>query len=143
MFIQWGEDVATHHGAIDDDHRHMFALVNRLNDAMQANAFRADIGQLLDDLVDCTRDHFQAEERAMRAHDYALLAEHAHKHQALLAQLETFVTEFQSGKMSITSETMAFLHEWLTLHIQRDDRKLADFLTNDGASRANGSPDAP
>jgi len=128
MFIQWSEDIAVHHGHIDEEHQEMFALVNRLHEAMEANAEREEIGRTLDQLMICTKEHFQDEEAVMQAHDYEHLAEHVRKHEALLSQLRTFADEFQSGKMSITPESMAFLHEWLTQHIRRDDLKLAAFL---------------
>lgn len=136
MFIQWTEDIAVHHGQIDDEHQQMFDLVNRLHAEMTAAADRDTVGRTLDALVACTQEHFADEESVMQAHEYAHLPEHARKHQALLAQLQTFVDEFRGGKMSITPETMAFLHEWLTQHMRRDDQKLSAFLAGIGSRTA-------
>ncbi len=138
MFIQWQADVAVHHDGIDSDHQRMFELVNDLYDAMQTDAPRDSIGKTLQMLMACTREHFEHEDRVMQEHAYEHRSEHGRKHAALLAQLDTFVQEFDNGKTAITPETMDFLKEWLVQHIRRDDMKLAVFL-----EQAAGSDSLP
>jgi len=49
--FHWTADLATGNGMIDQDHRHLIALVNKLNDAMTGGKGNAVLGQVLDELI--------------------------------------------------------------------------------------------
>ncbi len=69
---------------VDNEHRSVFNLANRLlDDATQAERLR-DIEQLLQQV----REHFDAEEELMRLFDYRHTDEHSREHRTMIKHLE-------------------------------------------------------
>jgi len=58
----------------------------------------------------------------MAAAGYAGLAEHKLRHRDLARQVEGYVARFQHGEITLNLHLMHFLRDWLTHHIQGEDR---------------------
>lgn len=124
--IQWSSSIATGNKDIDQQHQVLIGYINRLNLAMQTNDI-ASIKEVVSGLVDYTVDHFAFEERLMKETGYPDFANHKAKHEDLLATVRSKTSEFMAGSVS-AHEIIAFLTEWLTIHIQKTDRVLAKHL---------------
>lgn len=79
-------------------------------------------GDLLHKLVKYTRDHFTAEEALMAAAGYTGLAQHRLKHRELMKQVGDFVARFERGESNLNLPLLNFLRDWLTNHIQQEDK---------------------
>ena len=124
--INWNSTLETGHPQIDAEHRRLVEIVNRLNDAMLAGRGQDELSGIFDDLAAYTRTHFTAEEAISRRAGYEGHAEHKQLHEELLAKVSELQGEFQSGKSLISMSLMRFLREWLSEHIQKEDRKVAE-----------------
>ncbi len=64
----------------------------------------------------------------MKEKGYPGLESHRVLHHALIEQVMELEDKYAAGSMTLSIMTMHFLKDWLTNHIQNEDRKLAVFL---------------
>jgi hemerythrin-like metal-binding protein len=126
--ITWGSKLSVGHQQIDDQHKKLVQLVNKLNDAMTAGHGRDAIGPTLTELVKYTQYHFATEERLMKAHGYEHSAEHKAEHEKLLRDVGDFKVRFDAGNSMLSIELLRVLRDWLFGHIAGSDMKLAKCL---------------
>jgi len=125
VLIEWTDDLAIGHAEIDRDHQNLVDILNRLHDAMQEGQGRQILSQIINDLAKYAHEHFSREETLMRESGFHEFERHKKRHAELLQQLNEIAVKHGNGSFSVTMETMNFLREWLRVHIQREDAKLA------------------
>jgi hemerythrin len=128
-FFQWRGEYSVHHTAIDTQHQQLFRLADDLHGAMARGAGRQVIGDTLKCLIDYTLTHFREEEQIMVRSKYPHYVQHKAEHDALTGQVAALKGDFDSGKISVTVETLQFLKTWLERHIRQSDHRIADFLS--------------
>jgi hemerythrin len=126
--ITWGPKLMLGIQQIDEQHKKLVQLVNKLNDAMVAGHGRDAIGPTLTELVKYTQYHFATEERLMKLHGYEHSAEHKAEHAKLLRDVGDFKVRFDAGNSMLSIELLRFLRDWLFGHIAGSDMKLAKCL---------------
>lgn len=114
---QFGTTVAKH----DDEHKHLFGLLNSLHDSVGSGQ-RGAVGQALDSLIAYVAEHFASEEANMSAASYPALAQHKAEHDALVNTCVDLQKKFHAGSAEITEQTTAFIKDWLDKHIPQVDR---------------------
>jgi hemerythrin-like metal-binding protein len=119
-------------GIIDDDHRKLVDLLNRLVAAQREGKSNIILAFLLDDLAKNTVRHFNNEEFLMRQHGYAGTVPHIAEHNILMDELLAFKAQLESGKATVSADLLTFLHDWLYTHILDSDMKLAAALSARG-----------
>ena len=117
---------------IDDQHKKLVELANSLNDAMKAGKGKEAMGEILSELVTYTVTHFTFEERLMEKHKYPLSPQHKQEHQDLVKTVGEFKAKFEHGDVTLTSEVMSFLRDWLTKHIMNSDKMFGKDLNSKG-----------
>ena len=128
MFMQWSDELSLGMEAVDDQHRWLFDTTNRLYDELSKGEMaRADIGQIVESLVDYVINHFVAEEVLFERYMYPGAEEHQMQHDALIAKAMTMLQSFEAGA-DVGRETLELLKNWLTGHIMQSDRLYADFI---------------
>lgn len=127
-FAEFTDDLRVGYGEIDHQHAALFDAVNHLHEALRAGRSRQEMGDILAFLRAYTVDHFQSEEALMRDTGYPGLEAHQAFHEGLIHQVKELEGKYAAGTMTLSIMTMHFLKDWLTHHIQDEDRKLADFL---------------
>ena len=117
---------------IDNQHKKLVDMANRLNDAMKAGQGKEAIGKVLNELVSYTATHFAYEERLMDQHKYPMSPEHKQEHKDLVKTVLDFKAKFEKGDAALTAEIMTFLRDWLTKHIMNSDKKFGKDLNTKG-----------
>ena len=123
--FSWTADLATGNGMIDQDHKHLIALVNKLNDAMVSGKGNAVLGPILDELIAYTVSHFGREERLMQQIRYTDYSAHKAEHEKLVGEVQELRGKFASGALTLSSKVYLFLCDWLNTHIKSADVRLA------------------
>ena len=131
--LTWNESFSVGVKSIDQQHLGLFGMVNELHDAMMKGQAQTAAGPLLDKLVRYTRDHFAYEERLMEAAKYPQLAGHRVHHSDLTHQVEEFVARYKRGDGTLNIELLRFLSNWLTRHIQQEDKGYRPWLAGQTA----------
>jgi hemerythrin len=125
---EWKEGYSVSVKRFDGEHKKLFSLLSELNDAMAQGPGRLVVRNVLQQLMAYIREHFAAEEAAMRAAAFDGLASHMAAHRDLTEKLEKFSADCSKGDISITIEVVYFLHDWLEHHILSTDRKYREAL---------------
>ena len=111
------------------DHRELAGLIDALDEAIRAQASDpARCGVLLRDIEALTLASFHREEAVMRDNQYPDAASHHAEHQDLTIGLHEYVTAVAAGQIPADAETAGQLRDWLTDHIDRQDRKFLFWL---------------
>ncbi len=127
-FMQWSDEFAFGLEGIDGQHQWLFSATNALHDALSAaEPDRAVIGELIEGLVDYTMNHFVAEEELFQRYGYPETAAHKAEHDRFTASAFELLTKFEAGE-PLPLDTMDFLKNWLTHHIQKVDRAYVPFM---------------
>lgn len=129
-YFEWADDLAIDHGPIDDDHRHLVDLVNRLHTATSEGRGVDVVGDILHTLIAYTTDHLMREEAQMAAAHFPHLDRHKVGHKAFVDQLSVLQTRFDNGSITVAAQLSTVLRDWLSLHIRRSDKELLAFMKN-------------
>ncbi len=125
--IQWSRWMSVGNDALDEDHRVLIAIVNKLYD----EAGRRDpalIEAILDELLAYTRHHFAEEEAEMQRLNYPTFAAHKALHDKLAGQVESYLREFRTNRGGISGEEVfLFCSDWLGKHILREDTRFGEY----------------
>jgi len=117
---------------IDDQHKKLIDLANRLNDGMAAGKGKEILDKIFQELVAYTVSHFATEERLMATHNYAETAAHKEAHKKLIETVAELKRKHDSGDNVLTSQVMTFLRDWLTKHILNTDKAFGRALNQKG-----------
>ncbi len=119
--LAWGAAHAIGIQEIDDQHRHLAELIDRLsaslNDAPESDANLA----ILNDLIRYAELHFATEERLMQQYQVADVARHRDEHRRLLHDIQNLRVD---GDRCGVSLILRYLQEWLLRHVDGLDREL-------------------
>jgi hemerythrin len=131
-FMTWSDRFSVGIAKPDEQHNVLFGILNNLYDAMKRGQAQTVTGPLLRKLVDYTRQHFSSEEAMMASARYPGLASHRAQHVALIKKVEEFVARFDRGDVMLSVDLFNFLRDWLTTHIQKEDKEYGPWLIEHG-----------
>lgn len=126
MHIEWKKDLELGIEAIDNDHRHLLGLLNRIGEASQCDDRETALA-VIAALKDYTREHFAREEWVMRAIGYEQAPHHREQHRQLIDEVERHSADLLAGRI-IAGAVSIFLQRWLLRHIAIADRQLGKAL---------------
>ena len=129
-FVTWTPDIAVGVGAFDRHHQRLFALIDRLYQAMQSGAGRSALGDIFDELLEYTGYHFNAENAALEHFGYPQCAQHQQEHEELVKKATALRRQLDEDKSMVAVEVMEFLRDWITNHIRGCDRLYSEFFHN-------------
>lgn len=123
----WRDEYCTGNSLVDDQHQHLFKIVNSLHEAMLAGHGRDVLRQTLRDLATYTLEHFKIEEQLMVTHAYPLYQEHKARHEELKVEVVALLKNFEETSY-LAIEVSHFLTSWLVHHIKGEDQKMIRFM---------------
>ena len=123
MPIRWTSELEIGINVIDSQHKRIVEYINKLEHA-QVNLNRAEVGEVLDELVDYTLSHFAFEEGLMEEAGYPFLKPHKRVHALFTRRVSDYVQRFKMGE-NVTQELLHTLTAWLVNHIKNDDKDFA------------------
>jgi len=136
-FFPWSEDLSVGVHRMDDQHKVLLRLIDRVSDLSESGVGGASLRIVLGQLVDYTKFHFQDEEKLMRDAGYPDLAAHGKVHEAFVAEVARLVAGATASTESVdASELLPVLKDWLVRHIQGTDRRYGAHIQ--AAERAAG-----
>jgi hemerythrin len=119
--FQWRDSYSVRIPQIDEQHKRLIALINDLHSAMLDGRGKDASAQIIEDLVNYTKQHFQFEEAMLAQKRYSGLTGHREAHRMLVGQVEKIRTDVAAGRLGVSMELMRFLKDWLANHILSAD----------------------
>jgi hemerythrin len=132
VFFKWSPEYSINIQAIDDQHRELVNILNRLFISVSKREGDKVTASILDALMSYTKTHFALEERLMRLANYKDLQAHMEEHKKLIEKLDQICKKHLIEEKSIYFEMLIFLKSWLREHIQGVDRKYSAELQQAG-----------
>ena len=130
--IAWSESYSVGVAAIDDQHRQLFEILNKLDEAIEKSRGQRVLTQVLREMVGYTQEHFAFEEKLMAEAGYPGLQAHQAKHRRIIQKVERFDYELNIEGRRISREVRDFLQQWLVSHIAEEDMAYAGALSGAG-----------
>lgn len=131
-FVEWTPNLSVGIQEIDEQHKVLIGIINRLYDETVINqANKSVIEGLIQELVDYTMVHFAVEESLFRIFDYPGIEKHMGVHVSLKQQVLDLNNKVKEGTL-VNTELLMFLKRWLTNHILQEDQLYAPFLLEQG-----------
>jgi len=119
--IEWNERFEVGIKEFDNQHKHLFELLNKLYDYFTNGASKEEIGIILDDLADYATHHFSSEEAWMRDNYYPNLDKQRDEHALFVKRVSELLQDYHNGKTDLIPDILALVNSWLTKHILDSD----------------------
>lgn len=133
--IEWDEGMCLGVPEIDEEHKKLVELLNKLVDVNAAGERPDVLGRIVDQLVAYTAYHFLHEEKLFLGTDYPDADFHVAEHRALTVRVLDIQRKIRLGGVDgLSEELLVFLKEWLIHHTQGVDRGYVPYISKEKAS---------
>lgn len=127
----WDDHFNTGIDMIDNQHRQLVIILNRLATMVAYQSSNDDLNGILDELIEYTVYHFQTEEKIWHQHIHGghVNDEHEAVHQKFIdTVLELKKQQDLKPLNEIADEALKFLAKWLASHILESDRYMSHIV---------------
>ena len=121
--------------SMDREHAGQLSLLSDLKAAVRGGADDRLVYALLNELVEHTNLHFLSEQLAMKLNAYDAYESHLLEHQRLLGEVQKLKDNLATGTIAEKHGLIEALRNWLVVHIQTTDKKLAEYLSAHSAGQ--------
>lgn len=116
---------------VDEEHRRLFEIIANADRIIHADLLHDkydEIVYILSELREYTIVHFQDEEEYMKQINYPELAQQQKAHEAFIEKLSSIdLDSLDNHQQDYLEDLIAFLLNWLTVHILQMDKKIGDY----------------
>jgi hemerythrin-like metal-binding protein len=127
--IEWRDELQVGIPEVDDEHRALVDLINRLYAQLKAGQSPATIVDFLGELYASVARHFANEEEIMKSHEHVYLEEHAAEHKQLLDDICNMIDDYQDGVLNDDRQMADRLDDWFCIHFKTQDVRLHELST--------------
>jgi len=130
--VVWSERYATGIELIDEQHKELISLTNRLYQACRdGNEVASTVfKEAMSRMVEYVRFHFAAEEKLMGRIKYPQLGEHKKQHEDMVKHILGSANDFKEGKNSVPFNFARALKDWIFSHIAIYDKAFAVYVAD-------------
>jgi methyl-accepting chemotaxis protein len=130
--IEWSSKYHIGIREIDEQHKVLVDIINKLYAAFGSNKNRKEIKKNLKELVDYTVYHFGNEEAYFKKFGYRETPAHLDQHRKFVDRVQKFANEFEEGDSTVSLDIINFLKDWLINHILKVDSRYVPLLKEHG-----------
>lgn len=117
---------------IDEQHKKIIDLSNGLIQAMIHGMGDDVVKDIITELKDYTRYHFETEEAYMREIGFPSYEKHCKTHRLLTVDVDDFATQVLQDERPSPKEVLDFINSWMVNHIMDIDIKIGEFARDEG-----------
>jgi len=125
--FEWTPDMQIDNGLIDEDHKQLFIIANRVFEIDHPNKDVEDLKLAIRELYDYVQYHFEREENFMRESGYPNLEEHHKKHKVIIHDMNITLTQANHVR-DLLDKFQKLVYLWVVGHIMKEDKKIRDFI---------------
>jgi hemerythrin-like metal-binding protein len=126
--IKWSDIPLTNIEHIDNEHKGLVELLNKLHDVVSQDQGKEFISPALMELIRYAKTHFKHEEDFMKMHDYSDVDAHHQAHIMFISKVADFKKKYDNHEMSTLIPILTFVSRWIIEHISQVDQKYAKEL---------------
>ncbi|MFC1745460.1 bacteriohemerythrin [Candidatus Riflebacteria bacterium] len=131
-FFEWQEEYSVKVKIFDDQHKELFGLIDKLQNAIVAGKGNNIINSVFTELFDYCISHFKLEEQHMKDYVYPDFESHRTHHNKFLVKIMKFKKESEDGKPILALAVLKFLKSWWVSHILKRDKEYSEFFNAKG-----------
>jgi hemerythrin len=132
MKIEFTDELLTHVPEMDNQHRRLVELVNKISELLKAGDTKSAMEVLAKELKDYVDTHFEAEEKFMESIGFPKLESHKKIHEAFKKQVYEYVESLKEGDIDAFNEALSVTWSWLFNHIGTVDKDYGIFAKEKG-----------
>ncbi len=127
--LRWRDSLSLNVPAIDNDHKRLFDLLNRVRFLDLAGDDPEAIIDALSELLLYTQTHFRREERLMELGNYPGLDAHRRYHREFTDKVTEAMAQFRANSTNFRANNIyKLLANWLVDHVLGEDMKIRPFV---------------
>lgn len=115
---------------IDKGHELLVELTDTLIFTLRQKFLWRDLSDILQEMIDATKDHFQKEEEIMERATYPDFKDHKAQHDTVLGELSRILAMLQAGEEQVTQPLLACLQDRLMTHLAEEDSKYSKHVAD-------------
>ena len=129
-FITWQDSYSVGINLVDEQHKHLINLTNKLFDACMAGKDKSKnvFFDTIREAVDYVSYHFSTEEKVMAEVSYPHYGKHRQEHAYFVREVFKKADDYNSGRLFAPLSFVYFLRDWILHHIAISDKKMGDYL---------------
>jgi hemerythrin len=127
-FVTWKPEYSVGNSIIDAQHKSLIEMINKLHEALKVGKGGSGAIEIVREMIDYSKFHFDAEEKLMSQIHFPEIAEHKKEHQAFIAKTLDFENRIKAGTLSISIDMALFLRDWLSNHILVNDKAYSAYI---------------
>ena len=132
--IKWKYSYATGVEKIDNQHKNVINILNRLSDSVNHRDEKDTILLMLDDVYEFLSENFRMEEQIMLENRYMFYDKHRYEHVYFLNKILKFKIDFEDDGINFDEGKVEFLKKWLLNHFSGIDKKMGEYLALQGVA---------
>ena len=117
---------------IDNQHKKIFDIINKLLDLISTNAAKESLGGVIESLVAYKTEHFATEEKYFKEFNYEDAEEHVKEHNKFNEKLSEMKSKYPELTIEFAFELIDFLEDWLIIHLMTADQKYRECFKSHG-----------
>jgi len=135
--VEWTSELLSNEPIIDEHHKELFVRVKNLIMSIGSGKTEEEVYEMIHFLEDYIVTHFELEEMYMAQYHYPDYGIHKEEHTQFMENVWKIKQDYKTkgGSLYLALQIQQEIVDWLTVHIGKDDKKLAHFLR---INRSNG-----
>lgn len=126
--IEWDESISVNNKKMDDQHKVLIDIFNKLLDYDQSQD-KKYLSDILDELESYVETHLKDEEELMQQIKYPDFEFHCELHKSFTKAIKRLKFQVKEGDLStIGKETAQILEEWFLKHIKTEDQEYGKYI---------------
>ncbi|ECL6401977.1 bacteriohemerythrin [Campylobacter jejuni] len=135
--ITWNEKYSIHDTMIDIQHQKLFELAGKVESAVYKFVKREELKEILTELFNYMKEHFNNEEQYMQEIHYPYLNEHKIMHKNIIRDMSYLIQNIKTTN-DLKEKLYTIMSEWLLEHILYEDMKVEQYRRSSLASEDDG-----
>ena len=130
----WKDSLLLGVSLLDEQHHKLVELLDKLLEACKHGKGQVEIGQILNNTISYTKEHFTDEENLQERYSYPGINAHKRLHAQYIMKMKVLVQEYDKTgpSESLAGKLDKTLVEWIIDHINLEDRKLGAYILQAG-----------
>ncbi len=125
-FIKWNEIYSVGISEIDDQHKKLIDIINKLFKGFSEGKADEIIPDIINELINYTEYHFKTEEDLFNKYNLPEKEKHIQSHKQFVEKIKTWKDNINEKELPY--ELMDYLKNWLVNHIMKEDKQYSSFF---------------
>jgi hemerythrin-like metal-binding protein len=130
--IDWSPKYSVGVETIDEQHKRLVLMLNRLIDAKEATTDSEVVSDVITQMTKYAEDHFKFEEDLMAKFGFPLLDQHKQSHDKYRKKVIDLCTAVLLNVSIVPQVMLNYLVQWLKNHILYEDMECKSFFKKNG-----------